>query len=208
MAEYAKFFAGLLAIVNPMGAVPIFVGLTGDQSEPERRRSSRVAALTVAVVLLLALVTGETVLRLFGISIASFRVGGGILVLLIALSMMQARVSPAQQTRQEVREAAEKESVAVVPIGIPLMAGPGAISTIVLYAQRGTSVVHYLVVAAEILLVAAIVWAVFWWGPRIVERLGRTGINVATRIMGLIMAAIGVEFIASGLRQLLPGLAH
>lgn len=205
--EYAKFLAGLLAIVNPVGAVPIFVGLTGNQSRAERHRSSDYAAATVAVVLGLALLFGEALLRLFGISIASFRVAGGLLVLLIAISMLQARMSPAKQTQEEVREAAEKATVAVVPLGVPLLAGPGAMSTVILYAHRDGSALHYLLIAVEIVLVAAVVRAAFRLGPLILEHMGRTGINVLTRIMGLIMAAIGVEFIANGLRELLPGLS-
>lgn len=205
--EYAMFLAGLLAVINPLGAVPVFVGLTGSQSDQERAHTSAMAAVTVMVVLGMALLFGELFLQLFGISVASFRVGGGLLVLLIAISMMQARMSPAKQTQEEVREATDKATIAVVPVGVPLLAGPGAISTIILFAHRDTGVTHYLIIGLEIALVAAVVWAAFRYGPLILDRLGRTGINVVTRIMGLIMAAIGVEFIANGLRELLPGLA-
>lgn len=205
-AEYAKFFAALLAIVDPIGAIPIFIGLTTTQSSAERHRVGLLAAASVGLVLGGALVTGETLLRLFGITIASFRVGGGILLLLMAISMMHARVSPAKQVQQEAEEAVDRDSVAVVPLGIPLLAGPGAISTVILYAHRGASVMHYLILGLGILMVAAIVWASFRSAPFVASILGRTGINVVTRIMGLIMAAIGVEFIANGLKQLLPGL--
>lgn len=206
-AEYAKFFAGLLAIVNPVGAIPVFVSLTTGQSDPQRHRTALLAALAVGAVLMAALFTGEALLRFFGITIASFRVGGGILILLIAVSMMHARLSPAKQTDEETQDAAEKESVAVVPLAIPLLAGPGAISTIIVYAHRAPETSHYAVLGLEILLMALIVWAVFRLAPLLSRALGRTGINVLTRIMGLILAAIAVEFMANGLRQLLPGLA-
>jgi multiple antibiotic resistance protein len=204
--EYLKFFVSLLAIVNPIGAIPIFIGLTQQQDTQERWHTAAITATSVAVVLTVALLTGERILAFFGISFASFRVGGGILVLLIAISMLHARVSPAKQTEEEAQDAAEKEAVAVVPLGIPLLAGPGAISTIILYAQRGDEFYHYLFLEAVIILVALVVWISFRAAPRIAGVLGRTGINVVTRIMGLMMAAIAVEIMASGLRLLFPGL--
>jgi multiple antibiotic resistance protein len=205
--EYIKYFAGLLAIVNPIGSVPIFVSLTRQQTLAERARTARVSATTVAVVLTVALVTGESILQFFGISLASFRVGGGILVLLIAISMLHARVSPAKQTDEEVQDAAEKETVAVVPLGIPLLSGPGAISTVIVYAGRSDGVSHYALLETEILLIAVVVWISFRAAPYIAGLLGRTGINVVTRLMGLIMAAIAVEIMANGIKQLFPGLA-
>ena len=156
---------------------------------------------------MLALVTGERILAFFGISFASFRVGGGILVLLIAISMLHARVSPAKQTEEEAQDAAEMEAVAVVPLGIPLLAGPGAISTIIVYAHRGEAFQHYLFLGPGITLVAITVFLSFRAAPAIAGYLGKTGINVVTRIMGLIMAAIAVEIMASGLKLLFPGLA-
>lgn len=205
--EYAKLFVGLLAIVNPVGVIPPFISFTAEYSEAERRTTAVQAAMTVAAVLLLALITGEALLGFFGITTASFRVGGGILVMLIAISMMHARISAAQQTREEAQDAAARESVAVVPLGIPLLAGPGAISTVILYAQRSNHFTHYVLLALEVLLVAGLVWLCLRAAPRIGDRLGRTGINVVTRIMGLIMAAIAVEIMANGLKQLFPGLA-
>ncbi len=206
-AEYAKFFAGLLAIVNPIGAIPVFVSLTTNQTTAERYRTALLAAVSVGAVLLAALFTGEAILGFFGISIASFQVGGGILILLIAVSMMHARVSPAKQTAEEAQDAADKESVAVVPLAIPLLAGPGAVSTIIMYAHRVPTRSHYALLSIEILLIALLVWVVFRLAPRLADMMGRIGINVLTRIMGLILAAIAVEFMAGGLRQLLPGLA-
>lgn len=205
--EYAKFFASLLAIVNPIGVIPVFIGLTDGMPAYRRHHTALMAAISVSVVLLVALFTGEAILAFFGITIASFRVGGGILILLIAVSMMHAKISPAQQTDEEAQDAVAKESVAVVPLAIPLLAGPGAISTIIVHTARSPSTVHHFMLAAEILLVVGLIWSVLRIAPLLAKRLGRTGINVLTRIMGLILAAIAVEFMASGLRQLLPGLA-
>lgn len=206
-SEYLKFFIGLVAILNPVGVIPVFINLTAQQSPAERRETSLVAAASVGLVLLISLVAGESILRLFGISIASFRIGGGILILLMAISMMQATMSPARQTPEEARDAVLKESVAVVPLAIPLLAGPGAISTMILYANRSPGIVHDIVLGFGVAVVAALVWLMFRLAQPLAARLGRTGINVVTRIMGLIMAAIGVEFMANGLKQLFPPLA-
>lgn len=206
-SEYAKFLAALLAIVNPIGAIPVFIDLTSGQNGTQRRRTGFSAAITTFVVLIIVLLTGETFLRFFGISIGSFRVGGGILILLMAISMMHAKMSRVRQTEEEARYSAEQDSVAVVPLGIPLLAGPGAISTVILYAQRRSSPAHYSILAVEIALVALGVWGAFSTAPRLASALGKTGINIITRIMGLIMAAIGVEFIANGVKQLFPVLA-
>jgi len=205
--EYVKFFTGMLAIVNPIGAIPMFLSLTTSQSTVERNRTGLLAALTVLLVLGVALLMGETILHFFGITIASFRVAGGILILLIAISMMHAKLSAAKQTEEETQDAAEKDSIAVVPLGLPLLAGPGAISTIILFAHRDSSLTHYVIGGAEIALLAASIWLSFRLAPTIGRLLGKTGINIITRIMGLIIAALGVEFITNGLKQLLPGLA-
>lgn len=205
-AEYLKFFAGLLAIINPVGAVPLFINLTQNETRRERRRTALIAGLTVAIVLLVALFVGESLLRFFGITVPSFRVAGGILILLMALAMLQARTSPVKQTEEEAQEGVEKPTVGVVPLGLPLLAGPGAISTVILYGGAGQSFWHYAVLAGAILLVAAIAWAFMRAAPYVSDLLGKTGINIVTRIMGLIMAAIGVEFIANGMRGLFPAL--
>lgn len=200
-AEYLKFFAGLLAILNPIGVIPIFINLTQNQTAKERYRTAFTAATTVGVVL-----AGELILNFFGINIASFQVGGGILILLNALSMLQANVGPTRQTAEEAQETQEKEQVAVVPLGVPLTAGPGAISTVILYGHKPALFGRYIILLIGIVMVAIIVWLAFRLAPLISRALSRTGINIVTRLMGLIMAAIGIEFIAAGLRVLLPAL--
>jgi multiple antibiotic resistance protein len=206
LTEYLKAFVGLLAIINPLGAVPMFIGLTEQQHPSTRRRSAKIAAGSMTLILLFSLITGESVLAFFGITMASFRVGGGILVLLIAISMLHASVSPAKQTADEVAESAERDSVAVVPLSIPLLAGPGAISTVIVYADRGGHLGHYLALSLAIVSIGLLVLLALLAAPHISERIGKTGINIATRIMGLILAAIAIEFIAGGMRVLFPGL--
>ena len=204
--EYTKFLIGLLAVVNPLGAVPIFVALTSGSADAERKKIAKIVVASVLIILFVALVLGDWLLQFFGITIHSFSVGGGILILLMAISMLQARLSPISQTAEEALEGEAKESVAVVPLAMPLLAGPGAISTVILYAHKDSGASHYLALALDILIVAFLLWAVFKLVPWISRHISQTGINIFTRIMGLILAAIAVEFIASGLRGLFPGL--
>jgi len=205
--EYTKLLIGLLAIVNPIGAIPIFVAFTTGISASERKNISRIVVMAVVLILLVAMMFGEIILNFFGITINSFRVGGGILVLLMAISMLQAKISPAVQTSEEAAELELQESVAVVPLAMPLLAGPGAISTVILYAHRDTSLQHYFFMTIDILLLGVILWVVFQFIPWLSSHLSKTSINIFTRIMGLILAAIAVEFIANGLKGLFPSLA-
>jgi multiple antibiotic resistance protein len=156
----------------------------------------------MGIILIVVLFSGDAILRFFGISVGSFRVGGGILILLMAISMLQARMSHVKQT--EVKGLDSAESVAVPPLGTPLLAGPGAISTVILYAQRYTSVTHYLYMLGVIVLLICLTFLSFRLAHIIARLLGKTGINVVTRLMGIVMAAVGVEFIANGLKQLFP----
>lgn len=205
--EYTKLLIGLLAIINPVGAVPIFVALTSEATPAERRRIIRAALVAVLTILLISLFFGQALLDFFGISISSFRVGGGILILLMAIAMLQARTSPTSHTEEELQTDDPATSVAVVPLAIPLLAGPGAISTVILYAHRGHGTVHYALATIDILLVVLIQGMVFLLVPWITRYVSQTGINIFTRIMGLILAAIAVEFIANGLKGLFPALA-
>ncbi|MHB8790931.1 MAG: YchE family NAAT transporter [Desulfobulbaceae bacterium] len=202
--EYFKFFAALMAIVNPIGAVPIFINLTVDQPDWGKKKTAFLAACATSTILLVALATGEAILTFFGISIASFRVGGGILILLMAISMLHAKPSSVKHTDEELEDSAERQSVAVVPLGTPLLAGPGAISAVILNGQRYASPPHYLLLGIEIVMVGLAIWLILRVAPLVASYMGKTGINIVTRIMGLIMAAVGVEFIANGLKQLFP----
>lgn len=206
-SEYIKIFVAILVIVNPLGAVPFYISLTTNMSLNERRRIPNTTALSIAIVLMASALVGEGLLKFFGISISSFKVGGGILLMLMAISMMQARQSRSRQTPEEAIEAEEKDSIAVVPLAIPLLAGPGAISTVIIYTTQSSHPLHYLLIMGSGLLVAAAVWIALKSAERVAKLLGRTGINIAMRLMGILLAAIAVEFMAGGLVGLLPGLA-
>jgi len=203
----AKSAFALFAIVDPVGVIPIFMLATSGYTLAQSHASARLAALTVFGVLTLFTFAGQLILDFFGIRLAAFSVAGGLLLLLLALSMVQAHVSPQRQTQEEAMEAEEKDAVGVVPLGVPLLAGPGAITHMIVAAgaARGEPVQQAALII-PVALVALSVWGSFRAAPAIQARLGRTGIHVVTRLMGLIIAAISVEMIASGLGKLFPGL--
>ena len=204
---WLNMLVGLIVIINPLLGVSSITTLASDETSEQRRATARMAALTVGVVMSISAIAGEAVLALFGIGIPEFHVGGGILLLLIAVSMLNARMSGVRHTAAESEEAQMREQVGVVPIGIPLLAGPGAISTAILYAHKGKEWLDMVVLLGEIWLVAALVWVALLMGDRLMTILGQTGMNIASRIMGLLLAAIAVGFVTQGLKVLLPGLA-
>ena len=205
-AEYTKFFLALMVIVNPIGTVPLFVSMTGQNTAEERRHIARVASTAVAIVLVVASVAGQPLLAFFGISIASFKVGGAILILLLAISMMHATPTGEKQTPEEAREAVDKESIAVVPLAIPLLSGPGAISTTIIYSTGRSSLSHILLIIVCCLLVSLATWVALRAATPVSQWLGKTGVNIAIRLMGLLLAAVAVEIFTSGILVLLPGL--
>ena len=206
LAFYIKIFVAMLVVVNPLGIIPIFVGMCVSNSDAQNKVIARVAAQTVAVVLLLCVFMGERLLELFGISIASFKVGGAILIMLNAMAMMQAAPSRIKQTPEEAQEAAAKASIAVVPLGLPLLAGPGAMSTMVIYSSHSKSVLHLGAVALIALAIALVTWIALRIATRVGSFMSMTTVNVATRIMGLLLAALAVEIFASGIVELIPAL--
>ncbi|MGE5319788.1 MAG: MarC family protein [Hyphomicrobiaceae bacterium] len=205
--ELVKAALALFAIVDPVGVIPIFLLATQGYTLAQSRTAARIAALTVLGVLTLFTFAGGAMLMFFGIRLAAFSVAGGLLLLLLALSMVQAHVSPQRQTKDEAVEAEERDAVGVVPLGIPLLAGPGAITHVIVAASAAKGeVLHKVALLIPVALVALSVWLAFRAAPVISRRLGKTGIHVVTRLMGLIIAAISVEMIADGLGKLFPGL--
>src|ERR1051325_364033 len=199
MTEWAYLFKigiALFAIVNPIGSVPIFISATDGWSAEDRSRTAKTAAFTVFLVLMASAFFGDGLLAFFSISIPSFQVGGGILLMLIAISMMHGK--HARQTPQEEREAAERDVIAIVPLSIPLLAGPGAISSMIISAQQSSSLLGHMLLAVPVAAVCLLTWLTLVLSVRIAYKLGTIGINIVTRLMGLILAAMAVEFIAHG----------
>ena len=206
LAAYIKIFVAMIVIVNPVGIMPVFVAMTAHTSEAERKKIARIASVSVFIVLLVSAVLGERVLEMFGISIASFKVGGAILVMTAALSMMQAMPTRDKQTPEEAKEAEDKASIAVVPLAIPLLAGPGAMSTIIIYASEKKTFLHLGVVCLVVLGIAISTWLALRIATKVGSRMSKTTVNVATRIMGLLLAALAVEIFAGGIVELIPAL--
>lgn len=203
-SSFLHVFTALFVIVNPIGAIPLFIGYTRNQTATERRATARTTAVAVAIVLIVSIFFGDPVLQFFGIGLPSFRVGGGILILLMAIAMLNAQQGGARYTAEEGREGESKEYIAVVPLAIPILAGPGAIGTTIIYSHQAHSIADLAILVGAALTVTATITTALYLADPIARRLGRTGINIATRIMGLILAAVAVEFIAEGLVQLFP----
>lgn len=204
--EYSRMFIGLFAIVSPIGVVPLYLSFT-ENIKNRRNEVARTTGFSVAVIFTVAMLFGQTLLSFFSISVDAFRVAGGILLMSIAFGMLQARTNRTGHTPEEDEDAVDSSSVAVVPLAMPLLAGPGSMSTVILFSNQLVGVVDYLALFIICQLVALIIWAILHFAPQIGDRMSQTSMNVTTRVMGLILAAMSVEFIVGGLRNLLPGLA-
>lgn len=202
--EYTKIFISLFAIIDPVGIIPIIIALTAGMTAQRRERVGRMASLSVLGILVASLLLGEAILEFFGISIHSFRTAGGILLLLISITMLIGD-KPARLP-DESADGDATTSVAIVPLSTPLLAGPGAISTVILDAHKSAVPGHYAAMALIMVLLSFTVWLTFLVAPWVSQRLGKSGSSIVTRMMGLLLAAIAVEFIAGGLRGLFPAL--
>lgn len=209
--EYVRFAVTLFSILDPFAAIPLFLMLTADRGRLERRATARTAALAVFIALVIAGFSGDLILRLLGASLPAFQVGGGIVLFLMSLSMINAQMSLQQHTPEEHAEATDKSgdersAIGVVPIAMPLLVGPGSISATIIYMERGTGWEHKSLSVAVLALICMAIWIVLQLARPIGDRLGRTGINILNRIFGLLLAAVAVQIFANGLRGLFPAL--
>ncbi|OGT11560.1 MAG: amino acid transporter [Gallionellales bacterium RIFCSPHIGHO2_02_FULL_57_16] len=204
--EYTKIFISLFAILDPIGIIPIIILFTAEMTAARRAQAGRLASLAVCAILLVALLIGQPLLAFFGISINSFLVAGGILLLLMAIKMMLGSFYENGAGKQASADGETVSANAIVPLSTPLLAGPGSISAVIVEAHKADGFQHYLIMGLIIILLSVTVWLTFLIAPWVAQRLGKIGINVFTRLMGLILAAIAVEFIASGMRGLFPAL--
>ena len=203
---YLKFFVGLFAIINPLGLLPVFVSLTGHMQPDERRKTNTTAHIAVMIILMVSMCMGQLILDGFGISLASFRIAGGSLITLIAWSMLQGKLGEVKHNKQEKGELAARESIAVVPLALPLMAGPGAISSTIVYSSQFHTPSQLFGLSLVVVVFSLFSWLVFRAAPLLFRVMGKTGINVVTRIMGLIMMSLGIEIMVAGLKHMFPGL--
>lgn len=198
---------GLVVMVDPIGLAPIFLALTS--ADPESRgKVARIASITAAVVLVVAAATGPFILQMFGISLASFRVVGGVLFFMIAMDMLNARPSRTKTSEKEKQEAKVRKETAIVPLGLPLLAGPGAISSVIISFKGEEDIAGKALVVLTILIVCALTYLTLRLAAGIATKLGATGIAVMERLMGLILGAIAVEMLFKGVKELLPALGQ
>jgi len=207
VTEYLRFAVTLTAVLDPFLAVPLFLTLAANQSTRERVVLVRVVAITVFAVLAVSALLGDSILTLMGASLAAFRVGGGLVLLLMALAMLNAQVGGVRQSEEEAAELQSGEVRGLVPLAIPLLAGPGAISTTIIAAEKGAGIAHLSVILGCIAAVSLLTWVVLRAANAIGDRLGTTGLNIATRLLGLLLAALAIQTMAEGLRELFPGLS-
>ena len=198
----------LLAIVNPLAIVPFFIHYTLGFSAAQRRRTIWIAAFSAFVVIAISALMGLHILAFFGISLASFQVGGGMLLLTSALSMLNAQPAEAKANEEELHAASARASIAVVPLTIPLLTGPATMSTVVILADKAKTFWQLATLVGYGVVIALATALCFSLAEPIARVLGKTGINVMTRLMGLILAALSVEVMSDGLVKLFPVLGR
>ncbi|PND38653.1 hypothetical protein C1O66_14710 [Paucibacter aquatile] len=204
-----KPLVALLAIVNPIGVIPFFIHFTTGFNRQQRQHTIRVSSFSAFLVISISALFGLKVIEFFGISLASFQVGGGTLLLISSIQMLNAQ--PAESRKEDLSEGSSKlsagASIAVVPLTIPLLTGPATISTMVIYAEKTRHWWELAILVGYGVVVGLVTFGVFSTAGRIARVLGQTGINIMTRLMGLILAALAVELLADGLIKLFPVLA-
>jgi multiple antibiotic resistance protein len=196
-------FGAIFAIVDPFAAAPIFLAMTPNDTPEQRRRMARLAGFVCGGVLLVFAFTGNLIFNFFGITPAAFRVAGGILLLALALDMMRARSGPNPASPEEKEEGLQKADVAVTPLAIPLLAGPGAMSTVALMGSAATSWWHRGAVAVAIVLTSALSWLILARADGLIRVVGQIGVRIVTRIMGLLLAGMGAQFVLGGVKEFL-----
>lgn len=211
--EIVKITLAFLVLINPSGALMLFLHFTNGYSDTDKKKVARIACITVFITMAFFTLFGEVLLKSLGISLGSFRVAGGLLLLLIALSMMSAGNNPAKPQEQDVDSEVNERSqagslagVAVVPIAIPMMIGPGGISTVIIYASQFNSPTGLAMILVSSFFISAFCYICLMGAGKISKVLGNTGLNVINRVMGIILAALAIEIMVSGLRNLFPQL--
>ena len=209
--EIIKIILAFMVLINPFGALTLFLDSTHGYSLNNRRKVARIACLTIFITISFFTLAGETLLKALGISIGSFQLAGGILVFLIALNMMNGEGNPVKPDQENfdvdhLQGAPPTMAAAVVPIAIPMMIGPGGISTVIIYSSQVTGILQVSAILIAGLFISLFCYVALMAAGRISRLLGDTGLNIMSRIMGMLLAAVSIEIIVNGLRTLFPGL--
>ena len=205
--ELLLIFTSVLFIVDPFAVIPTFLAMTERDSPQQRRVLARRGAWTCAITLIAFGLGGSLIFKIFGITIGAFKIAGGVLIGLNALDMVQARRSPQRETPIETAEGIQKDDIGIMPLGVPMLAGPGAISTVTVLALGAKSVAATAAVYVSIAATALISYLVLSAASLVERRLGQTGMRILTRLMGLVLSAIAIQFIVDGIRLSFPALS-
>lgn len=203
-SDVIKFGITLLSIINPLGAIPVFLGFTKNHKNLNIKKVSYTTSIAVITTLLVSLFLGQTLLNFFGISIASFTIGGGLLLFTMAFSMISAHQSNAKINTEEIRSFDFEREIGIIPLAIPLLSGPGAISTSIIYSKGFSHLSHWVGAVIVILIIGFIIKLILSYADKIGDKLGQIGLNVMTRIMGLILLSMSIEMIAGGIKEIMP----
>jgi len=198
--ELVLIFTSILFIVDPFAAVPTFLAMTPRESPQQRRHLAKRGAVTCAITLIAFALGGSVIFKVFGITIGAFKIAGGVLIGLNALDMVQARRSQQRETAAETAEGIQKDDIGIMPLGVPMLAGPGAISTVMVLALGAKTVAATVAVYVSIILTAIITYYVLAAATLVERRLGQTGMRILTRLMGLVLCAIAIQFIVDGIK--------
>ena len=202
LLNFALMSAGsLFAIINPLAAVPTFFAMTPENTEAERLRMARTACITATGVLILFAATGNALFKVFGITIAAFQMAGGLLLLLVSLDNLRAKRSGVQETEEEKAEGAAKADVSITPLAIPMLSGPGAITTAILLKSKATTLVYDAALFALFLVVGLACYLIFRFTIKKASKINPIVMNITTRLMGLMLAATAVQFIIDGVKK-------
>jgi multiple antibiotic resistance protein len=206
-SAYVRFsvlaLSSIFFLVDPFAALPTFLAVTAGADAQRRRKMAWKASVTALVVLSAFAVAGQYIFKMFGITLPAFEIAGGVILLLIGLDMLEAKRSPTQESREEAAEAALKEDAGIVPLGIPMLAGPGAITSVmVLVGQAQMRWQMMLAILASIFITAAICYLVLGNSDRVARALGETGVRILVRIMGLLLVALAVQYFVNGMADL------
>src|SRR5580693_3032280 len=193
-------FTSIFVLVDPVAAIPTFLAMTSQHCDQRRHMAVR-AAWTCFLVLITFSMAGTFIFTLFGITLAAFKIAGGLILGLIGLDMLRAKRSATKETPGETEEGTEKEDVGIIPLGIPMLAGPGSISSVMVLMSQNADWPHATIVIAAIAVVAAISFLVLAAADRVSSYLHETGIRILTRLMGLLLTAIAVQFVLNGLKD-------
>lgn len=204
MNELGQFalvaFTSILFLVDPIAVIPAYLAFTRSDSAAHRRRTATVACVAATIALCIFAAGGDLILRAFGITLPAFRIAGGLILWFVAMDMLRAE-RPTQEGAPELNEGEAKQDVALTPLAVPMLAGPGAMSTVMVLSAQARSPTYSAVVYVSILVTMAISWLTLRAADRVFGRIGQTGIRVATRLMGVLLAAIAVQFVLTGIRD-------